>query len=88
MCNKEAPLEKRNLTLALPYSLVRKAKEMAVREDRSLNDYVREAVEEKIDRSSGYAKARERQLARLEKGRDLGTKGRKPASRADLHERR
>jgi hypothetical protein len=80
-------MNKRNLTLALPYPLVRKAKEMAVREDRSLNDYVREAIEERIDRTSGYAKAKKRQLASLESGLGLGTKGRKPSKRDDLHER-
>lgn len=83
----ETRTKKRNLTLSLPYLLVRKAKEMAVREDRSLNDYVRAAIEEKIEHASGYAEARERQLARLEKGLALGTKGRKPAVRDDLHER-
>jgi len=80
-------MEKRNLTLSLPYPLVRKAKEMAVREDRSLNDYVREAIEEKNARSSGYAKARERQLALLGKGLTLGTEGGKPATRDGLHGR-
>jgi len=81
-------MEKRNLTLSLPYPLVRKAKEMAVREDRSLNDYVREAIEEKNARSSGYAKARERQLALLDKGLELGTKGGIPAARNELHGRK
>jgi predicted transcriptional regulator len=79
--------EKRNLTLSLPCHLVRKAKEYAVREDRSLNGYVRAAIEEKIERSSGYIKARDRQLARLEKGLGLGTRGRRPSRRDDLHER-
>jgi ribosomal 50S subunit-associated protein YjgA (DUF615 family) len=60
---------------------------MAVREDRSLNDYVREAIEEKNKRSSGYAKARKRQLALLGKGLELGTKGGKPAARDELHGR-
>lgn len=85
--DKTSEDERRNLTLSLPYGLVRKAKEWAVREDRSLNAYVREAIEEKIERSSGYKKARDRQLARLGKGLDLGTKGRRPARRDDLHER-
>jgi hypothetical protein len=80
-------MEKRNLTLSLPYPLVHKAKEMAVREERSLNDYVRQAIEEKIVRSSGFAKARARQVQRLEEGFRLGTKGRRPASREALHER-
>ena len=81
-------MEKRNLTLSLPYPLIRKAKEMAVREDRSLNDYAREAIAEKINRSAGFAKARERQLRYLKKGFKLGTQGRRPAERETLHERR
>jgi len=81
-------MEKRNLTLSLPYPLVNKAKEMAVREERSLNEYVRQAIEEKIVRASGFAKARERQLSRLKRGYGLGTKGRRPAAdRETLHER-
>ena len=81
-------MNKRNLTVSLPQPLVRKAKELAVREDRSLNEYVKEAIEEKISRSSGYTKAMERQLRRLEKGIRMGTGGRKPARRDELHERR
>jgi len=80
-------VEKRNLTLSLPYPLINKAKELAVREERSLNDYVRLAIEEKIVRASGFAEARERQLRRLKDGFNLGTKGRRPADRETLHER-
>ena len=80
-------MDKRNLTVSLPYPLVNKAKEMAVREERSLNEYVRQAIEEKIVRSSGFAKARERQLRRLKDGFGMGTKGRRPADREALHER-
>jgi hypothetical protein len=80
-------MEKRNLTLSLPYPLVNRAKEMAVREERSLNEYVRRAIEEKIARASGFASARERQLRRLKDGFELGTKGRRPADREALHER-
>lgn len=80
-------MEKRNLTLSLPYSLVNKAKELAVRESRSLNDYVRRAIEEKIVRASGFDKARQRELRRLKSGIRLGTKGRRPVDRENLHER-
>jgi hypothetical protein len=80
-------MEKRNLTLSLPYPLVQKAKEMAVREERSLNEYVRLAIEEKNVRASGFAKARESQLSRLKTGFKWETKGRRPADREALHER-
>ena len=81
-------MEKRNLTLSLPYPLIRKAKEMAVREERSLNDYIREAIDEKIARSSGFAEARERQLQYLKKGFPMGTHGKRLPARRELHERR
>ncbi len=80
-------MEKRNLTLSLPYPLIRKAKEMAIREQRTLNEYVREAISEKIERSSGFAKARERQLKYLKNGFTLGTRGKRTSTRDDLHER-
>jgi len=80
-------MNKRNVTLSLPYPLINKAKEMAVREGRSLNEFVRRAIEEKIVRSSGFDKARKRQLGRLRSGLSLGTKGRRPSDREDLHER-
>ena len=80
-------MDKRNITLSLPYPLIHKAKEMAVREEHSLNEFVRLAVEEKLLRSSGFTVARERQLRRLKAGLELGTKGRRPASRESLHER-
>jgi hypothetical protein len=80
-------MEKRNLTVSLPYPLVNKAKEMAVREERSLNEYVRQAIEEKIARNSGFADARKRQLRRLKDGFGMGTKGRPPADREAIHER-
>jgi hypothetical protein len=83
----ESAKTKRNLTLSLPYSLVRRAKEMSVREDRSLNSYVLTAIEEKIERTAGYRAARDRQLGRIEKGFPLGTKGRRPAARKELHDR-
>jgi hypothetical protein len=81
-------VDKRNLTLSLPQPLVRKAKELAVREERSLNEYVKEAIQEKISRSSGYTKAMERQLKYLEKGVRMESRGRRPATRDELHGRR
>jgi len=80
-------MEKRNLTLSLPYPLVHKAKELAVKESRSLNDYVKQAIEEKIVRASGFDEARQRQLRRLKAGFRFGAKSRRPVSRETLHER-
>lgn len=78
---------KRNVTLSLSKSLLYKAKLAAVREDKSLSEFMREALEDKISKNSGYKKAKERQLKLLNMGLDLSTKGRIAISREELHER-
>ena len=75
------------MTLSLSKSLLYKAKLAAVREDKSLSEFMREALEDKISKNSGYKKAKEAQLRLLNMGLDLGTKGRITISREELHER-
>lgn len=55
-------MEKQNVTLSLPKTLVKKAKLLAVQEEKSFNELVRQCLEERLSFSTGYAKARERQL--------------------------
>lgn len=81
-------MEKRNVTLSLPKTLFKKAKILAVMKDRSLNDLLRETLEERVKEETGYQRAKERQIALMEKGFNLGTKGRIAISREELHERR
>jgi predicted transcriptional regulator len=81
-------MERRNVTLSLPESLLKKAKTLAVMKDRSLSDLLRETLEEKVKEETGYQRAKERQTALMEKGLDLGTNGRLAVSREELHERR
>lgn len=78
----------RNITLYLSRSLIQEAKVMAVKEDKSLSAFMREALEEKVKKESGYKKAKRRQLKLLEKGFDLGTQGKISLSRDKLHERK
>ncbi len=78
----------RNVTLYLSRDLIQKTKIMAVKEDRSLSSYMKEALEEKIRKDSGYKKARKRQLRLIEKGFDLGTRGKIVIYRDKLHERK
>jgi len=66
----------RNLTVSLPKSLIKKAKLIAVRKDKSLSELIRESLEEKIRRDSDYKRAKERQSRLLKMGLDLGTEGR------------
>jgi hypothetical protein len=81
-------MEKRNLTLPLPKALIRKAKLLAVREDKSLTQLVRDLLEREVEKQTGYAKAMSRQKKLLRKGFDLGTGGRLKVSREQIHERR
>lgn len=81
-------MERQNITLSLPKLLLRRAKALAAKEERSLSAFLKEAVEEKIRRDTGYKDAMERQIKLMEKGLNLGTGGRISWSRKDLHERR
>ena len=81
-------MEKQNVTLPLPKMLIRKAKLLAVREDKSLTQLVRDLLEREVERQAGYAKAMSRQRRLLKKGFNLGTKGRITVSREQIHERR
>lgn len=80
-------MKKRNVTLSLPEDLIRKAKLQAVKESKSLNQFVCEAMEYRVERESGYRSAMQRHLRLLEKGTDLGTRGKISITREDLHER-
>ena len=81
-------MERQNVTLSLPKSLLKKAKTLATKEDRSLSELLRETLEEKVMQKSGYQRARERQIALMKKGVDLGSKGKIAIAREELHERR
>ena len=79
---------KRNVTLSLPKSLLKKAKVVAVRKDKSLSEFIKEALEEKIREDTGYKKAKDRQLRLLKMRLDFGTEGRITISKEELHARR
>jgi len=81
-------MQRQNVTLSLPRSLLKKAKLVAAGQERSLSELLRESLEEKIREASGYNKAKNRQLTLLKKGLNLGTGGHIKATREDLHARR
>lgn len=81
-------MEKQNVTLVLPTSLLRKAKILAAQEDKSISELLRESIEDRVRIASGYREARYRQLRTLRKGLSLGTKGTMQHSRDELHERK
>ena len=80
-------MEKQNVTLSIPKTLLRQAKIMAASQDKSLSQFLRESLEEKVREEADYSKAQKRQLRLLIKGLDLGTKGQIIARRDDLHVR-
>jgi metal-responsive CopG/Arc/MetJ family transcriptional regulator len=81
-------MERQNVTLSLPKALLKKAKSLAVTEDKSLSELLRETLEEKVKEETGYQRAKVRQVALMKKGFDLGSKGKITISREELHERR
>ncbi len=84
---KENSMEKQNVTLSLPRSLLRKAKILAAQQEKSLSELLRQSIEEKVLEAGRYGNARNRQLRILKKGLDLGTNG-TMSNRDELHERR
>ena len=81
-------MERQNVTLSLPKDLLKKAKTLAVKKERSLSNLLRETLEEKVKEETGYQRAKKRQIALMGKGVNLGTKGKITISREELHERR
>ncbi|MBW1980422.1 MAG: CopG family transcriptional regulator [Deltaproteobacteria bacterium] len=80
-------MEKQNVTLSIPKHLLKQAKIIAARQDKSLSQLLRESLEQKVREQTAYNKARIRQLRLLEKGLDLGTGGQVQTSRDELHAR-
>ena len=81
-------MEKQNVTLSIPKTLLRQAKIMAMSQNKSLSQFLKESLEEKVREKADYKKAQKRQLRLLKNGLDLGTKGQIRSSRDDLHDRR
>ena len=81
-------MERQNVTLSLPKPLLKRAKMLALKEDKSLSALIRESIEEKIRKNTGYKEAMEREISLMKQGFDLGTDGNKPCARERLHERR
>ena len=80
-------MEKQNVTLSIPKTVLKQAKIIAASQDKSLSQLMRESLEEKVREETDYNNARKRQLKLLKKGLDLGTGGQVKTSRDELHAR-
>jgi hypothetical protein len=79
-------MEKQNVTLSLPKGLLKKAKVLAAKNHLSLSELMKQLLEEKVRKASGYLTAKNRQLKLLCNGLDLGTKGKIAFSRDELYD--
>jgi hypothetical protein len=76
-----------NITLSLPEEDLREARIIAARRGTSVSQLLARMLREMVERETGYDAARERSVALLREGADLGTQGRPTWSRDELHER-
>ena len=81
-------MEMQNITLSVPKSTLRKIKLVAAKRETSISKLMVEAMEKLANEDESYIQARDRQLAILEKGFDLGFGDSKLPSRDELHERK
>ena len=75
-----------NITLSLPEEDVREARILAARRGTSVSQMLARMLRDLVEQESGYARARDRSLARLHQGMDLGTNGHIGWSRDSIHE--
>ncbi len=76
-----------NVTLALPQSTLVKARMIAVERRTSLSRLMIGLIEDLVRADERFRHARERHLQLLQGGFEMGTEGKSPASRDELHER-
>ena len=68
-------MERVNVTISLPATMVCQAKQLAADRGLSLSGFLARILEEQVVAAQGYRQARERQRERMKKGIELGTNG-------------
>lgn len=80
-------MQTQNVTLSIPRDILKKAKLLAVKKNISLSGLLTEVLINLVEKDEGYERARQRHLAWLQHGEDLGTNGEISWNREELHER-
>ena len=80
-------MDKQNVTLSIPKNILRKAKMQAIEQDTSLSNLLTQTLIDIVEQTDLYEVAKERQLAWLRQGFDMGTQGEISWTREELHER-
>jgi HSP90 family molecular chaperone len=82
-------METQNVTLAISKESLRRAKKMAIQQQTSLSRLLSNLIDEiAAQEESYYEVAKQRHLALLKKGFNLGTHGKATWTREELHERK
>lgn len=76
-----------NVTLAIPKNILRKAKILAVQKNTSLSGLLTQTLADLVAHQEAYEQARQRNLALLKNGLNLGTHGQVTWKRDDVHDR-
>ena len=80
-------MSNQNITLSLPEEDIREARILAASRGTSVSQLLARTLRELVERETGYDRARDRSLARLREGMDLGTGGRIDWDRDSVHDR-
>jgi hypothetical protein len=80
-------MSNQNITLSLPEEDLREARILAASRGTSVSQLLARMLRELVERETGYDRARDRSLARLREGTDLGTGGHIGWSRDSVHDR-
>jgi hypothetical protein len=80
-------MSSQNITLSLPEEDIRAARILAASRGTSVSQLLARMLKALVEQETGYAPARDRSLARLHAGMDLGTGGHVDWSRDSVHER-
>jgi len=80
-------VERQNITLSLPKSLLKRVKHLAAEKNSSVSELLTQFLADLVEREETYQKAKKEHLALLEEGFELGTDGSINWKRVDLHDR-
>lgn len=77
-----------NVTISFARDTLKRAKVIAATKNTSVSAIVRGLLEDYVNADDAYERAQESAFAMLKDGLDMGTEGKVPWKRGDLHERR
>lgn len=80
-------MTRRNITLSLPEEVLEEVKVITARRRTSVSALTGGLIEEFVARETGYPEAERGFLALMERGFDMGTRGRVGWSREEVHGR-